>query len=500
MTQGGRSAESDSTAPARMSGWARRPRLSVGDLLILLWREKWWMIGVGAAITALGVLIALQLPRSFEASSRLLVRVGQEYVYQPRVGEAMRTGGDVPPVEQYVQSEVEILHSPVLAERVLRRIGVERLYPEIAAQIGAAAPNEKSKYFGRALLAFQRHFSAGAAPRGNVIRAAFKHKDATLAADVVNAMVDDYLAYRRDILLPGQIAPIENQRQSFEERLRDAEDAIRNFYAENSIGDFEAERAALGEAYSDVTQALIETQAERRRAEQRIAVMNAEVQAVPAEVRLHYDSDVSQRLLNLRAEREDLLTRYRPDAQPVREIERRIKQLEDWIAQGGPGEDGVVRRGANPVFQNVETDRIRAEAEARAFAAREAELKRQRDAVEQRQLRLQSLAPTFNALTRDREVLAANVRDFAQREEQARALRALAENDADNISILERATPPPRGSSLRAPVAIAGFVFAAFTAMMAGLLRALMRPGFPSPASVGRTLDLPVLGAAGRHG
>jgi hypothetical protein len=50
------------------------------------------------------------------------------------------------------------------------------------------------------------------------------------------------------------------------------------------------------------------------------------------------------------------------------------------------------------------------------------------------------------------------------------------------------------------PVAIIGAAFAAFSALMVGLLRALTRRGFPSPASAGRTLDLPVLGAAQRYG
>jgi uncharacterized protein involved in exopolysaccharide biosynthesis len=500
MTQAGLAGGADWRAHTRATGWAQRPKLSVGDLIILLWREKWWMLGVGAAITTLGIVVALQLPQSFEATSRLLVRAGQEYVYQPRVGEAARAGGDVPPVDQYVQSEVEILRSPVLGERVLRRIGLERLYPEMAKKVADAAPGEKPKYFGRALLVFQKSFSVASAPRNAVIRATFKHKDPALAATVVNALIDDYLLYRRDILAPGDSVALESQREDFELRLKTAESDLQDFYRQNTIGDFEAERAAVSKAYSDVTQALIETQAERRRADQRIAVMDAEARTVPAEVRLHYDSDASQRLLTLRAEREDLLSRYRPEAQPVQEIDRRIQQFEAWIAQGGPGEDGVVRRGANPVYQSLETDRIRAEAEAVALRAREAELKRQRDALQQNQLRLQALAPSFNALTREREVLASNVRDFAQREEQARALRALAEKEVDNISILERAAPPPRGVNLRMPVAIIGAAFAAFSALMVGLLRALTRRGFPSPASAGRTLDLPVLGAAQRYG
>jgi hypothetical protein len=40
------------------------------------------------------------------------------------------------------------------------------------------------------------------------------------------------------------------------------------------------------------------------------------------------------------------------------------------------------------------------------------------------------------------------------------------------------------------------FVFAAFSALCAGLLRAFLRPGLPTPRTAARTLDLPVLGVA----
>ena len=45
-------------------------------------------------------------------------------------------------------------------------------------------------------------------------------------------------------------------------------------------------------------------------------------------------------------------------------------------------------------------------------------------------------------------------------------------------------------------VLVLALLFAAFSALCAGLLRMFLRPGMPTPASAGRTLDLPVLGAA----
>ena len=88
------------------------------------------------------------------------------------------------------------------------------------------------------------------------------------------------------------------------------------------------------------------------------------------------------------------------------------------------------------------------------------------------------------------------MRDYTVKEQQDDAARMMAGESNDNIRIVERASPPPKGASLKKPVLILAFLFAAFSALCAGLLRMFLRPGMPTPASASRTLDLPVLGAA----
>ena len=66
----------------------------------------------------------------------------------------------------------------------------------------------------------------------------------------------------------------------------------------------------------------------------------------------------------------------------------------------------------------------------------------------------------------------------------------------DNIRIVSRAVAPTKGKSLKKPVIVLAFLFAAFTALCAGLLRMLLRPGLPTAQSASRTLDLPVLATA----
>mgnify|MGYP006864764224 CR=1 FL=1 len=81
-------------------------------------------------------------------------------------------------------------------------------------------------------------------------------------------------------------------------------------------------------------------------------------------------------------------------------------------------------------------------------------------------------------------------------ETEARADSALVAAGADNVTVIARAEAPTRGKSLKAPLLAAVFLFAGFTALCVGLLRVFTHRGFATPASTGRTLEMPVLAVA----
>jgi uncharacterized protein involved in exopolysaccharide biosynthesis len=106
---------------------------------------------------------------------------------------------------------------------------------------------------------------------------------------------------------------------------------------------------------------------------------------------------------------------------------------------------------------------------------------------------LSNLEPRYQELQRQRDLLEQNVRSFSEREVEARTRTEMIQQNVKNIRELERATPPVEGSSLKFPVAVLGILFAAFTALMAGLLRVMTREGFSTGRSIERTLGIPVL-------
>ncbi|MFZ5669258.1 MAG: GumC family protein [Pseudomonadota bacterium] len=476
--------------------WAARPRYAPSDFVTLLWRERGLMLLVFLIIVGAGLGFAFTLKKAFPAGASILIQLGQEYVYEPRAGDAGR--GAVPDTDSLVQSEVEILQSGELRERVIRRIGLAAIYPDLGAKFAAAAPAEKAVLMTKANEAMGRKLSVGSAPDNPVVRVGFEHPDPVMAARVVNTLLEEYLAYRRSVLIQPSSPVFERQRVLFEAQLEQADSAYQAFLASNEIGDFAAQKSGLTQLIGQIEAQRAAAEVQLRDRQARLGMLDAQLAQVSPEIGLYQDIDpaASQRLAALKLQREELMSRYFPDSQPVKDVEAQIVQLEAAVAAGRTAGIAGRRIGVNPVHQTLQTDRIQTAAEVAALQQSLAAYETQAVKATDQLQRLAALEPEFQALSMDRDVLQSSVRDYTVKERQDEAARQIASESNDNIRIVDRAVPAARGKSLRKPVLAGAVLFGLFSALCAGLLRMYLRPGLPTRASAQRTLDLPVLGAA----
>lgn len=483
--------------PAFGGGWASRPRYSPADFATLVWRERGLMIATFLVIFLIGLAFALTLKPTYTAQSSVLVRLGQEYVYEPRMGDAGR--GAMPQNDQVIQSEVEILGSEMLRQRVIAKVGYARIFPKGAGKWNSASPTERQAMMAKAVAGLGTGLKVDTSPANPVIRVSFGHANPDTAALVLNTLMQEYLIYRKQVLLDGGGPVTLAQRRIFEDRLGQADSALQAFLAQNGIGDFEAQRLSLNALQTSITDESYRVQARLQEVGGRLGELGRQVSKVPAEVGLYRDNNAaaSDKLLQLKLEREDLLGRYKPGAQPIADIDLKIAQLQKMIADGRGASPGASRTGINPIYQAVQTEQIQLNAEAASLRERQAALAAQMQQLTSERLKLAALEPQYQDLLRERDVLATNVRDLTVKVESDAAAKAIAQGSNDTIRVVERATPPAKGKSLRKPVVILAFLFAGFTALCIGLLRVFLRPGVPTPSSAQRTFDLPILATAG---
>jgi uncharacterized protein involved in exopolysaccharide biosynthesis len=302
------------------------------------------------------------------------------------------------------------------------------------------------------------------------------------------------------VLMARDAGLIGQQARDFQDRLTAADAALTRFMGDNAVSDFDAEKTALSNVYTQLLTDSYNVTAQLSEADGRLGATSAEFGRTPAEIGLSRDLDhtAADKMITLRLQRQDLLSRYRPSAQPVTDLDRQIAELEALDAAGQATGPGAKRVGINPVFQTLQTERNQLQAEAASLRARKASLTAELAQVSARRQRLNELQPRYDDLLRQRDLLAANVKALLQRQQESQAQQSLAASGGEgDVRVIERALPPTTGSSLKKPVFGAAIAFALFTALCAGLFRAFLRRGVPTREFAERSLGLPILAAPG---
>lgn len=471
---------------------AARPRYGLLDIIGLMFRELGLMILIFLLVFVLGAAAVMTVKKTYTAGASLYAGTGQEYVYEPRVGGMQQQQSAAPPqAGEVAQSEATILGSREVKLRAVRALGVQTFQKK-----PSTAPMAKQE--GDAIKIINDSLKIGTQPLSAIIGISYESDSAETSAKVLNAVIDAYLEYRREVFRDNAGAVIDSQRTVFEKELSDVDGAYERFLSSNDIGDFATAKATAAATYQSIFTDRMSVAAQLSQASRRLQTLMAQQVDTPAEIALQQDLNISaqDQILTLRTEREQLLARYQPGSQPVQDIEARIQQLRDYVAGGDTVGPKEVRTGPNPVWTELESSRINAAADRDALAARLTALDQQLTMLRDRQANLTRLESENAILSGNREVLTASIREFQQRGSQNRADNDLVAGGADNVRVIERAAAPSRGSSLKLPLLMLVFLFAGFTALCIGLLRVFTRRGFVTPASAGRTLQMPVLAVA----
>lgn len=467
-----------------------RPRYGLLDVVGLLFRELWLMIAIFLVVFAIGAAAVLTIKKTYVAGATIYAGAGQEYVYQSRVGTL--TERPAPPTP----GEIATIEAQIIGSREVKLRAVRALGLPVFQEEPSTAPLAKQE--GDAIKAINDGLTIGTSPTSGAISLGFESDNAEKSAKVLAAIISAYKAYRREVFQDGSTSAIDEQRSAFEGELADVDDAYERFLASNDIGDFATAKAAAAATYQTTFADRLATQAQLSQAARRVETIRAQLATTPAEIVLQQDLNIAaqDRILTLRTEREQLLSRYQPDSQPVKDKDAEIAAMQAYVAGGDTVGAKEVRTGPNPSWVSLDTARTTAEADRDALAAKLAVLDGQLAVLRQRQANLTRLESENAILAGNRENLTASIREFQQRGSQSRADNDLVRSGADNVRVISAPAAPTRGSSLKAPLMVLAFLFAGFTALCVGLLRVFTRRGFVTPASAGRTLDLPVLAVA----
>ncbi|WP_409431985.1 hypothetical protein ACJ3XI_07110 [Litorimonas sp. RW-G-Af-16] len=457
------------------------PNIRLSELFKSFGRQLKWVLPLFALGTIAAWYFTKDFKRVYSGDGRIMVQLGEEYVYNPITGSA-NGGGLTQTPDTITLNEVAIIKNAEVMDQVIGEMmpddAAMRRFNEDAFKKIINAPNERARQEAYMELRkfVDRNFVVMAQPKASIIDMVFKHEDPDVAVETLNAFIDAYLSYRRTIFVEGSGDIISERRIATEQQLDQNERAIARFLQKNSISDFESEQSGLRKRTEDLKALLNTTRASIAETEASLAEVEDQLRNTPSTINLYVDDRASQRIAQAELELKQLLAKYLPTSDPVRQKQTELAELKSLQSSYNGQANGGRRVGPNPVQQALLTQRNTLAATADSLREKEFTLQNQLNSADRKIQRLTGLTPAFQNLLRERDTLSARLKNYNAKEQEALINQSQAEANSENIKVISRATYPNKGRNMSLLMFALATVGWGVTLFVLALMRVFLDP------------------------
>ena len=468
--------------------------ISIRDVFTIVLKHKGKILTVflGTIMTVMGY--TLLMPPTFEAQASLMVKIGREHMYRSEFG------GITPALpfdqERIVESEIQILSSRDLTQRVIETLGIAAIYPEISEN-----PPREITPLEAAIRKMQDHLSVAKVRDSNVIKVTFENRSPTLAAQSLSLLVNFFKEKHLEVFSNPKASFLEKQLIVHQNKLKASKSALQSFKQEHGLSSLEEERRLLLEQRRDLDAKLKETNHTMYGLTSKLHLLKKQISQISVSTSLESVSarervidETKAHLLSLRLKEQDLSTRYKAKSRFVENIRKEISMVETFIDDQESHLTDTVKTGKNPVYQALELEILRTESERTFF-------KTQAEEITEQLQELNKTLASFDELEKELSTLQLNVDSDQQnyatylaKVEEARVSEEMDQLKMANISIIQPPTVPEK--PVKPSIAV-NFLLGIFAGGVAGLVFAFVSEhferGYSRPEFVSQDLGLPIL-------
>lgn len=467
---------------------------SLRDFLTILFkhRSKVWVIFLATVVTV--TIGSFLIPPTYEAKSSLMVKFGREYVNRPEVGNAQSFLLSLNQ-EEVVNSEVQILSSRELIEKVLTTLKVETVYPDLVE-----SPPSRMTPLQAAIIAFEKKLNVEGVKKSNVIEVAFQHKDPQVAARAVNLLVDYFKEKHLQVFSDPQSSFLEKQLAGYDQKLKQSENRMEAFKQKNRVFSLEEQRSLLLKQRMELDTSLKNAKNQVDELQKKLSSLKSQQKARTEDKSLYTLSErdkiiveARSRLLSLQLQEQDLLRQYPEDNRLVMNTRKEIRLVHAFLTEQETEIGGKVRTG-NPVYLEVEKDTIKTRAELSSQNAKAAALTRQLGKLENEIRSFDLLENEFQTLKREVASNEKNYRTYLERLEEARISEDMNRKKMANISVIQAAAVPAKPVKPKKGLNILlGMILGAVSGLGFAFFSEYASESFSTPGIAEKELALPVL-------
>ena len=473
-------------------------------------RRRVIMTEVAVAILVAVIIATFVWPPSYESTAKILIQDNRANLL---VSPALENNTPNQPAvlanaitEEDLNSERELISSDYLIQEALEGLpdpkvgtggklaavveGLIDLPNRIYGLIHGAGTESPHARWARRI---ERHFSSAVIKRSNVIEISYTAHDPKWSHDFLERLIDKYQEFHSSMSLdPKAERFFQNQAEVLRQRLQAAEDQLRAYQVQTGITNPQAQKQALITRISGLQSEAAKNAADLAAAQRRVAVLNTELASIPRrvgkEVKVVQNMALQQlkpQVLQLESERAELLTRYQPGSERMKEIDARLDAAHRILAHENQTEVQEQSTDINPVWLQLDTESQQAGALAASLQASQAALKDQTAKAQDQVKELLNASVDDERFQRMVDTEKQAYESYLRRGEEARAAGALNRSKILNVSVAE---PPNRPISPSYPIVPlnlgVGILLALGCAVGVAYLEELLDPHIYSPAGV----------------
>lgn len=423
-------------------------------------------VAVQVAVTVFGVIFigTMLWPPTYESTAKILVQDKRaQYLVSPDLQDDSMAKQAVvarPVTQEDLNSELELLASTYLIKLALANLPVPSggsggaLFNVAGGLIDLPALGYDTLHNAPAMTArdrwamkLERNLNPSVIKLSNIIEVNFRSHDPRWSQDFLSRLLDQYLEYHARLSHDPQAEKFfQEQAHLLQTKLESSEDQLRQFEVQNGITDLNAQKQALVTRLSDLQIQYNRSVAELASAQEQVATLGAQLQATPQRIGKETRSVQNEALqglkpqvMQLKAERAELLARYQPTSQRIQEIDAKLAAAQKILDAENHLEVKEQATDLNPIWVTLDTNLEQSKTSSSADKATQEALANE---IQQARADLTQITNNGIALDRLQRKVTADKEaymSYVRKSEEARTAQALNLSKILNVSV---AQPP----------------------------------------------------------
>jgi len=470
-----------------MYGDKKVPESSLRDIYYVLFRHKNKIVLFFIAVVFTVTFGTFLAPEFYKSDAKLLIKLGRESVALEPKATTGQTISVSQPREYEINSELEILRSRDIAEKVVDAIGTEVILKrpdevllgdtttttgktrdvvrDARQRIRSAAGEPLSllerwdlrdqlKEHDIAVLSVMGSFNINVEANSNIISLSYEARSPQLAYEVLSKLIDFYLEKHIAVhRTAGSHEFFIQQTDRLRDELARTEEALREIKNDTGISSLDEQRTIILGRVGTLQQEIEITSADLATSNSKVEELQRLLTNLPEKIETGRTTGLDnmayvymrQALYGLQLREQDLLSKYTEENQLVKEVRRQIAEAQSLINKEEPTHTQVIW-SLNTEYQQVKLDLLAERATLSSLEGKSKALKGLLTGAQGELMAFNNSEAQIVRLQREIAILEVTYRNYVDNLEQARIDNALQMEKISNIGIVQPASYPMKTS------------------------------------------------------